>query len=143
MACLYVSTKLHDTLKKPRDILMTSYAVRFPDLAAKVKVVGGEVEMDHNVSPLVRGPPRHLIRHSPFEQVVENDRRRLIAIERLILEMICFNFGTRMSFSYVIKMGRALGCEYVSRALCDAEKPNSHSSQRLQRSNQDRMASRS
>ncbi|KAG8844521.1 hypothetical protein FRB96_003023 [Tulasnella sp. 330] len=90
MACMYVSTKLHDTLKKPRDILMTSYAVRFPELAAKVKVVGGEVEMDHNV--------------------VENDRRRMIAIERLILEMICFNFGTRMSFSYVIKIGRALGC---------------------------------
>lgn len=50
MACLYVSTKLHDTLKKPRDILMAHYAVRFPELAAKVKVVGGEVEMDQNVS---------------------------------------------------------------------------------------------
>ncbi|KAG9000701.1 hypothetical protein FRB94_005208 [Tulasnella sp. JGI-2019a] len=90
MASMYVSTKLHDTLKKPRDILMTSYAVRFPELAAKVKVVGGEVEMDHNV--------------------VENDRRRMLAIERLILEMICFNFGTRMAFSYVIKIGRSLNC---------------------------------
>lgn len=38
MACLYVSTKLHDTLKKPRDILMVSYTVRFPELAARSKV---------------------------------------------------------------------------------------------------------
>lgn len=52
MACLYVSSKLHDNLKKPREILMAQYAVRFPELAAKVKVVGGEVEMDHNVKQI-------------------------------------------------------------------------------------------
>ncbi|KAG8907715.1 hypothetical protein FRB99_002511 [Tulasnella sp. 403] len=89
MACLYVSTKLHDTLKKPRDILMVQYAIRFPELAAKVKVVGGEVDMDHSV--------------------VENDRKRMIGIERLVLETICFNFNTRMPFSFVIKLGKELG----------------------------------
>jgi CTD kinase subunit beta len=46
LAALYVSTKMHDTLKKPREILMVSYAVRFPELAAKSKSVGGEVDMD-------------------------------------------------------------------------------------------------
>lgn len=46
LACLYVSTKMHDTLKKPRDILMVSYAVRYPELAARSKAIGGEVEMD-------------------------------------------------------------------------------------------------
>ena len=46
MACLFVSSKMHDTLKKPRDILMVAYAVRFPELAARSKAVGGEVEMD-------------------------------------------------------------------------------------------------
>ena len=46
MACLYVSTKMHDTLKKPRDILMASYTVRFPELAARSKAIGGEVEID-------------------------------------------------------------------------------------------------
>lgn len=40
---------MHDTLKKPRDILMVSYAVRYPDLAARSKVIGGEVEIDPNV----------------------------------------------------------------------------------------------
>lgn len=42
---------MHDTLKKPREILMVSYAVRFPELAAKSKTLGGEVDMDPMVSP--------------------------------------------------------------------------------------------
>ena len=45
---------MHDTLKKPRDILMVSYAVRFPELAARSKTIGGEIEMDpavHNLYP--------------------------------------------------------------------------------------------
>jgi CTD kinase subunit beta len=58
LASLYASTKMHDTLKKPRDILMVSYAVRFPELAAKSKNAGGEVDMDPTVrftsSPLNR-----------------------------------------------------------------------------------------
>ncbi|KAG6890592.1 hypothetical protein C0995_006568 [Termitomyces sp. Mi166 len=91
LAALYVSTKMHDTLKKPRELLAVSYAVRFPDLAAKSKHPGGEVDLD-TMDP----------------QVVEHDRQRLLAVERLILETICFNFTSRMAFPYVIKVGRAL-----------------------------------
>ena len=53
LAALYVSTKEHDTLKKPRELLAVSYAVRFPELAAKSKHPGGEIDldtMDPNVS---------------------------------------------------------------------------------------------
>lgn len=50
MACLYVSTKMHDTLKKPRDILMVSYTVRFHELVARFKASGREVEIDLAVS---------------------------------------------------------------------------------------------
>ena len=50
LAALYVSTKMHDTLKKPREILMVAYAVRFPELAAKSKSIAGEVDMDPAVS---------------------------------------------------------------------------------------------
>ncbi|KAF8503222.1 cyclin-like protein [Hysterangium stoloniferum] len=89
LACLYASSKMHDTLKKPQDILMVSYAVRFPDLAAKSQAVGGELVMD--------------------PEKVEQDRHRLLGIERPILETICFNFTTRMPFPYVVKIGRALG----------------------------------
>jgi len=65
---------------------MVSYAVRFPDLAARSKAVGGDVEMDPHT--------------------VEADRQRLLGIERLVLETVCFNFTVRMPFPYVIKLGR-------------------------------------
>ena len=41
---------MHDTLKKPREILMASYHVRFPEQAAKSKSIVGEIDMD----PMVR-----------------------------------------------------------------------------------------
>ncbi len=50
LAALYVSSKMHDTLKKPREILMASYTVRFPEQAAKSKSIVGEIDMD----PVVR-----------------------------------------------------------------------------------------
>ncbi|KAI0789796.1 cyclin-like protein [Abortiporus biennis] len=87
MAALYVSTKLHDTLKKPREILMVAYGVRNPELVAKSKVAG-ELDVDPNK--------------------VEQDRQRLLGVERLILETICFNFKGRMPFPYVIKFGHSL-----------------------------------
>ncbi|GBE85176.1 CTD kinase subunit beta [Sparassis crispa] len=87
LAALYVSSKMHDTLKKPREILMVAYAVRFPELAAKSKSVAGEVDMD--------------------PATVEHDRQRLLAVERLLLETVCFNFTSRMPFPYVIKIGRS------------------------------------
>jgi CTD kinase subunit beta len=37
------------------------------------------------------------------------DRKKVIVIERLILETICFNFTVQMAFSYVIKFGKELG----------------------------------
>ncbi|KAI0917352.1 hypothetical protein AcW2_007503 [Taiwanofungus camphoratus] len=89
LAALYVSSKMHDTLKKPKEILMVAYVVRFPELAAKSRSIMGEIEMD--------------------AATVEHDKQRLLAVERLILETICFNFTSRMPFPYVIKIGRAFG----------------------------------
>ena len=36
------------------------------------------------------------------------DRKKVIVIERLILETICFNFTVQMAFPYVIKFGKEL-----------------------------------
>ncbi|KAJ7368644.1 cyclin-like protein [Mycena albidolilacea] len=92
LASMYVSTKMHDTLKKPRELLAVSYAIRFPDLVAKSKHPGGQIDVD-----------------TMDQQVVERDRQRVLAIERLLLETICFNFTSRMPFPYVIKLGKAFG----------------------------------
>lgn len=40
---------MHDTLKKPRELLMVSYAIQYPEFAAKSKV-SGELDIDPNVS---------------------------------------------------------------------------------------------
>jgi hypothetical protein len=45
-ATLYVSAKLHDTIKKPQEILGIGYGVRFPNL---VNAVTGLAEMDPEV----------------------------------------------------------------------------------------------
>ena len=37
---------MHDTLKKPSQLLAVAYAVRFPELAAKSKHPGGELDLD-------------------------------------------------------------------------------------------------
>ena len=49
LAALYVSTKMHDTLKKPKDILTASYAIRFPEKALKSKTLVREVDVDPQV----------------------------------------------------------------------------------------------
>ncbi|KAL1667449.1 cyclin-like protein [Schizophyllum commune] len=91
LAALFVSTKMQDTLKKPRDLLAVSYAVRFPELAAKTKHPTGEIDID-TMDPAI----------------VEQDRQKLLAIERLLLETICFNFTSRLCFPYVIKIAKRL-----------------------------------
>ena len=50
------------------------------------------------------------------KKVLEQDRQRLLAVERLIVELICFNFTSRMPFPYVIKIGRELKGPYFSSA---------------------------
>ncbi|PPR04080.1 hypothetical protein CVT24_010653 [Panaeolus cyanescens] len=89
LAALFVSTKMHDTLKKPRELLAVSYALRYPELLGRSRNPTGTVDLD-NVEP----------------QMVEKDRTRLLAVERLILETTCFNFTSRMPFPYVIKLGK-------------------------------------
>jgi CTD kinase subunit beta len=56
LAALYVSTKMHDTLKKPRELLAMAYTIRFPEIAAKSKNPTGEVDLEL-MEPAVR-PPR-------------------------------------------------------------------------------------
>ncbi|KAF9524275.1 cyclin-like protein [Crepidotus variabilis] len=91
LAAIFVSAKMHDTLKKPRELLAISYGIRYPDLAAKSKHPGGEIDLD-----------------TMDATMVESDRQRLLAVERLILETVCFNFTARMPFPYVIKLGKEL-----------------------------------
>lgn len=86
---LYVSSKLHDTLKKPRDIILQSYPLRYPNLVKK-----------GTIDPSALDP-----------RILEDERTKVLTIERLVLETICFKFGVETGLGAVLKIGRALGCK--------------------------------
>lgn len=93
MSVLYVASKLHDTLKKPRDIILASYAIRFPQLVKK-----GVVD------PTAVDP-----------SMLESERKRVLGIERLVLETMCFKFGVDVGLDLVVKIGRGLGGGCIAR----------------------------
>ena len=89
LSTLYVSSKLHDTLKKPRDIILSSYALRFPHLIKKGSLDPSAVDPN----------------------VLGSERVRVLSIERLVLETMCFKFEVSTSLNGAVKIGRALGRE--------------------------------
>ncbi|WVQ74532.1 hypothetical protein IAR50_004133 [Cryptococcus sp. DSM 104548] len=93
LAVLYVSSKLHDTLKKPRDIILASYPIRFPQLVRK-GTIDPSVAQAHGL---------------------DSERTRVLSIERLVLETLAFHFGAQDGLKVVIKIGKRLG---LSKPLC-------------------------
>ncbi|KAJ9102543.1 hypothetical protein QFC21_002944 [Naganishia friedmannii] len=73
LSTLYAAAKLHDTLKKPRDLILASYAIRHPEL------LKGRLTL--SVDPASIDPKQ-----------LESERKRILSIERLVLETLCFNF---------------------------------------------------
>ncbi|WVQ78735.1 hypothetical protein IAT38_000822 [Cryptococcus sp. DSM 104549] len=93
LSTLYVSSKLHDTLKKPRDIILASYPLRFPQLVRK-----------GTIDPV-----------AAEAQGLEHERRQVLSIERLVLESMAFKFGVDESLGVVIKIGKKLG---LAKEMC-------------------------
>ncbi|KAK9448588.1 cyclin-like protein [Limtongia smithiae] len=82
LACLFVAAKMQDTLKKLKDILVASQQV------------------------LRRSSPAALIdADSPY---IEEQRRRLIPLERHVLETMSFDFRMGHPQKYLIKFAKAL-----------------------------------
>lgn len=90
MSALYVSAKLHDTLKRSRDLILTSYALRLPHLVKKGAVDVAAVD----------------------PKVLEGERRRVVSIERLLLESMCFRFEARTAFDRFVPIAQSLGREF-------------------------------
>lgn len=94
LSALYVASKLHDTLKKPRDIILASYGIRFPQLIKKGVVDPSAVDPN----------------------MLEGERQRVLSIERLVLETMCFKFSVDVGLDLVVKIGRAFQGELDARS---------------------------
>jgi CTD kinase subunit beta len=44
--------------------------------------------------------------------MLESERKRVLSIERLVLETMCFKFRVDTAFGVVIKLAKALGCRF-------------------------------
>ena len=105
LSTLYVASKLHDTLKKPRDIILASYPLRFPHLVKKSSGGGGTLDAA-----------------AIDAHAVEQERSRVLGIERLVLEGVCFMFGVD-GMEGVVRIARGLGCK-CARTVLDLQRPH-------------------
>ncbi|KAI7899008.1 cyclin-like protein [Cokeromyces recurvatus] len=74
VTCLFVASKIEETHKKLKDIIVAVHSVRYPD----------SKELD----------PEH---------ISEERRRKIISHEKLLLEVLCFNFQLKHPYEYIIK----------------------------------------
>ncbi|SPO30710.1 related to CTK2 - beta subunit of C-terminal domain kinase I [Ustilago trichophora] len=137
VASLFVAAKLNDTHKKPRDLLLASYALRFPQLVKGSSDVAGPsnaaaTAVEETSFPALAGQKRKHPTSSNADtcsprplamaigsvgeadidvNILETERKRLMALEKLILESLCFNFhsNANSALKMVIKIGRRCG----------------------------------
>ena len=86
LACLFAASKLNDTPKRIHDLLLTSYALRYPELLAPPS--GADSAMDWVAHA-------HLGEGDVDAESLAQERARLLTLERLLLQCICFQFEMR------------------------------------------------
>uniref|UniRef100_V5GS83 Cyclin-like domain-containing protein n=1 Tax=Kalmanozyma brasiliensis (strain GHG001) TaxID=1365824 RepID=V5GS83_KALBG len=123
VASLFVAAKLNDTHKKPRDLLLASYALRFPQLVKgadeptfptlagqkrKHAAVGAPTSNDTSTPRPLAMAIGSVGEADIDPTILETDRKRLMALEKLIIESLCFNFhsNANTTLKMVIKLGR-------------------------------------
>ncbi|KAG0356988.1 RNA polymerase II C-terminal domain kinase beta subunit [Gamsiella multidivaricata] len=92
MACLFVSSKVEDTIKKLKDIMMVNYSYRHP----------------------------HATDWDPESKEGEEQRKRVLSYEKMVLESICFDFRIIHPYKYIIKFVRIMnGSQRLARHAWD------------------------
>ncbi|KTW30613.1 hypothetical protein T552_00329 [Pneumocystis carinii B80] len=78
--CLLVACKIEDTPKKIKDILVAGYSVKHPN--------GPDISFESHI--------------------IEEQKKRIIGLERMVLETSCFDFRRHHPQPYIIKFARHL-----------------------------------
>lgn len=126
IACLSVSSKINDTPKKAREIILNSWALRYPEMVrplptTSTAVGAGEVGVKAATSNASSTPSLlglGVISESDIDPaMLEKERKRIVSIETLLLQSISFDFNMHViqSFRLAIKIARSwkLGKEFA------------------------------
>lgn len=97
-ACIFTATKLNDTQKRVYDVVLASYALRYPDL----------------LTPPPGAASGDWIAHATVSEMdmdmdaIQQEQTRLVSLERLLLQSICFRFEPRSPsiLRWTIKVAR-------------------------------------
>lgn len=74
MTCIFVASKIEETIKKLREVIVAVHSVKYPE----------SKELD----------PEH---------ISEDRKRKIIGYEKLLLETLSFGFQFRHPYEYIIK----------------------------------------
>lgn len=117
IACTVVASKIQDTPKKPKEVVLSSWALRFPEMVrsspnSKATATNKNI-LDASQSTQTTTLPSQLglgiISESDIDGVaVEKERKRAVSIESLILQSITFDFNVHVNenFRLVLKICR-------------------------------------
>lgn len=133
LACLAVAAKVNDTPKKSREIILTSYALRYPELArtpaiataaavaaAAASKSGAAKASDTSTdsASMTLHPPSFaalsVVSESDVDAgALEKERRRIVAVEALILQSVSFDMHMRprTTLSLTLKIAKKWNIE--------------------------------
>lgn len=114
IACLVVAAKMNDTPKKSREVILSSWALRYPELVRSVPLAkttsskngitanasGSRTVASSSISQSSAAGLTGLgvISESDIDSnVLDNERKRILSLESLILQSIAFDFDIRTS----------------------------------------------
>lgn len=120
IACLVVAAKMNDTPKKSREVILSSWALRYPELVRSVPLTrtANKAAGQANLSPFATASSSQnglgVISESDIDaNVLESERKRVLTLESLILQSIAFDFNMRISDNLLLtaKLARKWGAE--------------------------------
>lgn len=127
LTCLFTSTKLNDTQKRLHEVLLASYAFRYPDLlgrppATKDGTNGRQADWIAHT---------HVSENDMDAHVLHREQVCLLTLERMLLQCMCYNFQLRSSrlLKWTAKLARLWDmpkqhADLSWRIACDSHRTN-------------------
>ncbi|WFD01696.1 beta-glucosidase [Malassezia obtusa] len=120
LASLFTAAKLNDTQKRVQDVLLAGYALRFPELLTPPPGTASGLDWVAHA---------HVADADVDHEMLAQERIRLLTLERMMLQCICFQFEMRATkvLRLTVKAARRWALPHALGALawrvaCDAHR---------------------